>query len=128
MAKTASKRATGKSEGGSPGRSIQKASGGSGQERARARSEGPKSEGFDKFSDALVKLLESPLVAELLALGASAALASFTAQRFRSGDDGRSTRRALKAAVKSAGTAMGARLATEVDEIKKSAKKAREEA
>ena len=85
-----------------------------------------KSEGINGAADALVKLLESPLVAELLALGASAALASFTAQRFRSGDDGKSTRRALKAAVKSAGTAMGARLASEFDEIKKSAKKARE--
>lgn len=78
-------------------------------------------------ADALVKLLESPLVAELLALGASAALASFTAQRFRAADDGRSTRRALKAAVKSAGAAMGQRLASEFDEIRKSAKKAREE-
>lgn len=86
-----------------------------------------KPEGINGAADALVKLLESPLVAELLALGASAALASFTAQRFRSGDDGRSTRRALKAAVKSAGSAMGARLASEFDEIKKSAKKAREQ-
>lgn len=83
-------------------------------------------DGINGATDALVKLLESPLVAELLALGASAALASFTAQRFRSTEDGRGTRRALKAAVKAAGAAMGARLATEFDEIKQSAKKARE--
>jgi hypothetical protein len=78
-------------------------------------------------ADALVKLIESPLVAELLAVGASAALASFAAQGFGRGtDDGRSTRRALKTAVKSAATAMGARLSTEVDEIRKASQKSKE--
>ena len=86
-----------------------------------------KSEGINGAADALVKLLESPLVAELLALGASAALATLTAQRFGRGSDGSGTRRALKAAVKSAGTAMGQRLSTEFDEIKKSAKARRGE-
>lgn len=101
----------------------------SGSGRAGGKSGSGKSDsGINGAADALVKLLESPLVAELLALGASAALASFTAQRFRSADDGRSTRRALKAAVKSAGAAMGHRIATEFDEIRKSAKQAREAA
>lgn len=73
-------------------------------------------------ADALVKLIESPLVAELLAIGASAALASLAAGRFGRGDEGQGTRRALKTAAKSAATAMGTRLATEVEEIRKASK------
>lgn len=122
MAKaTTAKRSPAKGKSSKPRAAARKSSG-SGSRKGGST----KSEGINGAADALVKLLESPLVAELLALGASAALASFTAQRFRSGDDGRSTRRALKAAVKSAGAAMGSRLATEFDEIRESAKKARE--
>lgn len=76
-------------------------------------------------ADALVKLIESPLVSELLAIGASAALASLAAGRFGRGD-GQGTRRALKTAAKSAATAMGTRLATEVDEIRKASTRSRE--
>ena len=122
MAKaTTAKRSPAKGKSSKPRAAARKSSG-----SGNGKGGSTKSEGINGAADALVKLLESPLVAELLALGASAALASFTAQRFRSGDDGRSTRRALKAAVKSAGAAMGSRLATEFDEIRESAKKARE--
>ena len=122
MAKaTTAKRSPAKGKTRAPKAAARKSSSGSGR-----KSGSSKSEGINGAADALVKLLESPLVAELLALGANAALASFTAQRFRSTDDGRSTRRALKMAVKSAGAAMGSRLATEFDEIRKSASKARE--
>ena len=124
MAKaTTAKRGSAKGNSSTPKTAARMSSGGSSGGRKRANT---KSEGINGAADALVKLLESPLVAELLALGASAALASFTAQRFRSTDDGRSTRRALKMAVKSAGAAMGSRLATECDEIRESARKARE--
>lgn len=83
------------------------------------------SDGIKGASDALVKLLESPLVAELLAVGASAALATLAAQRLGRGDDGLGTRRALKGAVKAAANAMGTRIAAEFDEIKQSAAKTR---
>ena len=97
---------------------------------AGSRSSAGKSQGGQSngAADALIKLIESPLVAELLAIGASAALASLAAGRFGRGDDGQGTRRALKAAAKSAATAMGTRLATEVDEIRKASKRAREDA
>ena len=122
MAKaTTAKRGSAKGKSSAPKAAARKSTGGGSRKGGST-----KSEGINGAADALVKLLESPLVAELLALGASAALASFTAQRFRGGEDGRSTRRALKAAVKSAGAAMGSRLASEFDEIRNSAKKSRE--
>lgn len=74
-------------------------------------------------ADALLKLLESPLVAELLAVGATAALAALAEHRFssRSGA-GAGAKRALKGAVTAAAAAMGRRIATEFDEIKQAAK------
>jgi hypothetical protein len=64
---------------------------------------------------ALAKLMESPLVADLLAVGATAALAAIASHRF-SGTGG--TRSAVKAAGKAAATAMGRRISTEVEEIR----------
>lgn len=87
--------------------------------RARAGSR-RKSEGMGA-ADALVGLLESPLVAEVIAAGAAAALATITQQAL-SKKPGGSTKTALKEAAKSAAAAMGARLSTEFDEILKSAK------
>jgi hypothetical protein len=75
-------------------------------------------------SDALVGLLESPLVADVLAAGAAAALASFTHHRLTRRRDGNS-KQALKDAAKAAATAMGARLHDEFDEILESSKKAK---
>lgn len=88
----------------------------SGSRRSRSSSEGG-------AADALLKLLESPLVAELLAVGATAALAALAEHRFssRSGA-GAGAKRALKGAVTAAAAAMGRRIATEFDEIKQAAK------
>src|SRR5688572_32483178 len=77
-------------------------------------------------ADALFKLIESPLVADLLAVGATAALAAIAESRFSRRDDvGRKSSKALKAAAKAAAAAMGRRLSTEVDEIRKASKKAK---
>ena len=73
-------------------------------------------------SDALVGLLESPLVADVLAAGAAAALASFTHHRLTRRRESNS-RIALKDAAKAAAAAMGARLSEEFDEILESSKK-----
>ncbi len=77
-------------------------------------------------ADALFKLIESPLVADLLAVGATAALAAIAESRFsRREDAGRKSSKALKAAAKAAAAAMGRRLSTEVEEIRKASKKAK---
>ena len=74
-------------------------------------------------ADALLKLLESPLVADLLAVGATAALAALAEHRYssRSGE-GAGAKRAVKGAVTAAAAAMGRRIATEFDEVKKASK------
>ena len=81
-------------------------------------------------SDAIKKLLESPLVAELLAVGATAALAALAEHRFGRGGEGssRRTSKAIKEAGKAAAAAMGRRLGTEIDEIRGASKRARESA
>ncbi|MFP5329152.1 MAG: hypothetical protein ACLGHC_03310 [Alphaproteobacteria bacterium] len=75
-------------------------------------------------ADALASLLESPIVADVLAAGAAAALAVI-AQRglSRRGEGG--SKAALKGAAKAAATAMGTRIAEEIDEIMKSAKESK---
>jgi hypothetical protein len=92
------------------------------RERTRSKSRPKaKTENTMSASDALVGLLESPLVADILAAGAAAALASFThhslSRRRESG-----SKQALKDAAKAAATAMGSRLSEELDEILESAK------
>ena len=75
-------------------------------------------------ADALFKLIESPLVADLLAVGATAALAAIAESRFsRREDASRKSSKTLKAAGKAAAAAMGRRLSAEVDEIRKASKK-----
>lgn len=71
--------------------------------------------------DAVRKLLESPLVADLLAVGATAALAAIAQHGFGKGE-GRGTSKAIKQAGKAAATAMGQRLSTEFKEIRSAAK------
>lgn len=78
-------------------------------------------------AEAIAGLLESPLVADLLAAGAAAALASITHHKLTRRRES-SSKEALKAAAKSAAAAMGARLSEEFDEILESAKKAKAEA
>lgn len=75
-------------------------------------------------TDALFKLLESPLVAELLAVGATAALAAITESRYsrKTGTDAKSSK-VVKAAGKAAAAAIGRRLTTEFSEIRKASKK-----
>jgi hypothetical protein len=70
-------------------------------------------------SEALVKLIESPLVADLLAVGATAALAAIASHKF---SGARSSGGAVKAAGKAAASAMGRRISTEVEEIRKVSK------
>jgi hypothetical protein len=77
---------------------------------------GAKREPGMSAADALMGLLESPLVADILAAGAAAALAAF-AQRGLSRRQDRSSKTVIKNAAKAAATAMGARIAEEIDEI-----------
>jgi hypothetical protein len=76
-------------------------------------------------ADMFVKLLQSPIVADLLAVAATAALAALAEHGFnRPGANGDSKRagKAVKEAGKAAAAAIGRRLKTEVEEIKKAAK------
>jgi len=76
-------------------------------------------------ADSFAKLIDHPLVADLLAVGAIAAVAAIADHKVqtRSGKSEKGSRRAVKAAGKAAAAAMGRRLMTEFDEIKKAAKK-----
>ena len=79
----------------------------------------------DGMGDALIKLLQSPLIAELVAVAATAALASLAEHGFASGGGGSRGKRAGKAvkeAGKAAAAAIGRRIGNEFDEIKKAAK------
>ena len=78
----------------------------------------------DGMGDAFIKLLQSPLVAELVAVAATAALAALAEHGFTSGDATRGKRagKAVKEAGKAAAAAVGRRLANEIDEIRKAAK------
>jgi len=120
------KKATGKSEksggkksGAKTGTQVARASsssGGGGESKAN---------GFDP-SEAFIKLLQSPLMAELVAVAATAALAALAEQGFTStggATRGKRAGNAVKAAGKAAAAAVGRRLGTEIDEIKKAATK-----
>ena len=114
------KKATGKTGGGSKG-------GAKGRSTAVARvSSGGGSRSREKFdaSEAFIKLLQSPLVAELVAVAATAALAALAEQGFTStsGTRGKRAGNAVKAAGKAAAAAVGRRLSTEIDEIRKASK------
>ena len=75
------------------------------------------------MGDAFIKLLQSPLVAELVAVAATAALASLAEHGFTSREETRGKRagKAVKEAGKAAAAAVGRRLGTEIDEIRKAA-------
>jgi hypothetical protein len=74
--------------------------------------------------DAFINLLQSPLVADLLAVAATAALAALAEHGFNKSGSGRQrTGKAVKEAGKAAAGAIGRRLTTEYDEIKKASKK-----
>jgi hypothetical protein len=79
----------------------------------------------NRITEMFLKLLQSPVVADLLAVAATAALAALAEHGFnRSGADvgGKRASKAVKAAGKAAAAAVGRRLATEVDEIRKAAR------
>lgn len=79
------------------------------------------------MGDAFIKLLQSPLVADLLAVAATAALAALAEHGFssRGAGEGRKPGRAVKEAGKAAAAAIGRRLGTEIDEIRKASKSAK---
>ena len=92
--------------------------------RQESRSDGVQSD----MVDALIKLLQSPLVIDLLAVGATAALAAITESRSSrvEGSTG-NNKRTLKAAGKAAAAAVGRRIASEFDEIREASKRAGED-
>ncbi|HVM22210.1 MAG TPA: hypothetical protein VM308_02765 [Sphingomicrobium sp.] len=124
MAKKATGTTSGKTRGG-------RSSGGSAsRSRAVTRTTGARSSGggsraSEGMGEAFIKLLQSPLVAELVAVAATAALAALAEHGFTTGSDSSRRKRAGKAvkeAGKAAAAAVGRRLGTEIDEIRKSAK------
>jgi hypothetical protein len=92
---------------------------------ARTSRRGGGQERFDA-GDAFVKLLQSPLVAELVAVAATAALATLAEKGFTSrdggGTKGKRASQAVKAAGKAAAAAVGRRLGTEIEEIRAASK------
>jgi hypothetical protein len=116
------KKATSKTKGGNKPKPARKSA-------AKARSSGgarKRQGGGIDAGDAFVKLLQSPLAAELVAVAATATLASLAEHGFagRGGGDsaGKRAGKAVKEAGKAAAAAVGRRLGTELDEIKKAAK------
>jgi hypothetical protein len=78
-----------------------------------------------EMGEAFIKLLQSPFVAELVAVAATAALAALAEHGFTSGGEasrGKRAGKAVKQAGKAAAAAVGRRLANELDEIRKAAK------
>ena len=123
------KRAT-KTEGGSTKKVAKKSSGSGGSRSSGSRASGSQARSSQSDPvDALIKLLQSPLVIDLLAVGATAALAAITEHRSSRAQgtiDARGSKKALKAAGKAAAAAVGRRIANEFDEIRTASKKARE--
>jgi hypothetical protein len=118
------KKATAKAASGA-GKKVAKKSGSSGGGRSKSSSRSSSSQ-HDPV-DALIKLLQSPLVIDLLAVGATAALAAITETRSsRAQGAVGNNKKTIKAAGKAAASAVGRRLATELDEIRAASKKASE--
>ena len=122
------KKATGKAGSGKPKGAAKSPS----KSRAVATRRNDSSSGgrspSDTAGEAFIKLLQSPLVAELVAVAATAALASLAEHGFAAGRDGSRGKRAgkaVKAAGQAAASAVGRRLGNEIDEIRKAAKAAK---
>ena len=120
------KKATGKTGSGKPK--------GAAKSQSKSRAVAVRREGShgrassDNAGEAFIKLLQSPLVAELVAVAATAALASLAEHGFaasRDGSRGKRAGKAVKAAGKAAAAAVGRRLGNEMDEIRKAAKAAK---
>jgi hypothetical protein len=92
--------------------------------RSQARSDGSQTD----IVDALIKLLQSPLVIDLLAVGATAALAAITETRSsRTQGVAGNSKRTLKAAGKAAAAAVGRRIQNEFEEITAASKRSDED-
>lgn len=76
--------------------------------------------------DAIVKILESPLMVDLIAVGATAALAAIAEHRFGRDSEEKGTAQAAKSAGKAAAAAVGRRLTSEIQEIVKSTRAAKD--
>ena len=102
----------------SSGKAVARTSAGSGRQ---GNESGPAA------GEAFIKLLQSPLVAELVAVAATAALAALAEHGFTGTAGSRSGRagKAVKAAGKAAAAAVGRRLGNELDEIRQAAKAAK---
>ncbi len=88
--------------------------------RSQAQSESNQSD----IVDALIKLLQSPLVIDLLAVGATAALAAITESRSsRTQGAVGNSKKTLKAAGKAAAAAVGRRIQNEFEEITAASKR-----
>ena len=92
---------------------------------AKAKSKGGKKSKANAF-DALLKIADHPLVGELVALGATAAVAAIAQQGLGKSKKGGSSK-AVKEAGKAAAAAIGARLISEFaeDKVAKKAKPAK---
>ena len=116
------KKATSKS---SSGKAKSGAKGGSKSRAVTVRS-GSGRRASDNYGDAFIKLLQSPLVAELVAVAATAALGALAQEGISGrGSGGKRAGNAVKRAGKAAAKAIGQRLTTEIDEIKRAAKGAK---
>ena len=116
--------------------SATKSSGSKGTSKSSAVAKGPSSGGNrgsgsrsqEGMGDAFIKLLQSPLVAELVAVAATAALAALAEHGFTTGGEatrGKRAGKAVKEAGKAAAAAIGRRLANEIEEIRSAAKGAK---
>jgi hypothetical protein len=125
------KKQTGKSDGGAPKGSKKSDDKGrsTAVTRVASNDSGDEPE-LDGIGDAFIKLLQSPLVAELVAVAATAALAALAEQGFSNrggggGTTGKRAGRAVKTAGAAAAAAVGRRLNTEIEEIRRAAKESK---
>lgn len=128
MAKTPAKGSRSKSTGARPKTAKRSSTGGRGGSR-KPSSNRRKGDSKDSFAsdagDAVIKLLQSPLVADLVAVAATAALAALAEQRFSGASSKKKAAgQAVKAAGVAAAAAIGRRLSEEFAEIKKASKPA----
>jgi hypothetical protein len=123
------KKATAKAGSGGKKTQRKKASSGSSSGRSVAVRSQSRSEGTQAdIVDALIKLLQSPLVIDLLAVGATAALAAITETRSsRTQGAVGNSKKTLKAAGKAAAAAVGRRIQNEFEEITAASKRNDEE-
>ena len=89
-----------------------------GTAKSTAKKAGKKAKGSDKGYVALAKLAEHPLVIDLIAIGATAAVAALAGRAHDGKTAGAKTRSTVKAAGQAAAVAVGKRLMTEYQAVK----------